>query len=120
MEKEMRSLRVLRHKGREAMRILLTVPTGESRMARHVRDLATILADFAERSLFPDSCLELERAVNDGKGYCFFPHRFEVFFMEKVLPHGMVITLVARHTTGKRLISERVLPMYWTRDGAWS
>ena len=119
MEKEKRSLRVLRHGGREAMRILLTVPTGESRMARHMRDLADHLADFAERELFPDSCLELERAVNEGKGYRFSPRRFEVFFTEKISLHGIVVTLVARYTAGERLMSEHALPMLWTRDGAW-
>ena len=119
MEKEMRSLRVLRHKGREAMRILLTVPTGESRMARHVRDLAACLSDYAERELLPAICSELECTVDKGCGYRFFSHRFEVFFKERTALHGVCITLFVRHTAGEHVITERALPMYWTRDGAW-
>lgn len=119
MEKELRSLRVLRHGGREALRIVTTLPAGESRMARHVRELAARLSNFAERELLPAICSELEQAVEKGCGYRFFSHRYEVFFKERAMLRGIFITLFARHTVGERVITEHALPMYWTRGGAW-
>ena len=110
-------VQVLRHGGREVLRLEARFPCGESPAERHVRALCEALCDFAERELFARAAAELERCAGEGRGYAFVAYTLRISFKITPVKRRFLLELAATYARGREVIFHRALPMLWSADG---
>ena len=112
-------MRVLRHGGREVLRLVADLPTGDTAAARHTRALIEALYDYTEGEPKRAAAAQLEEAVWAGKGYTFVPHLCRITVKTRPVRRLFCIEIAYTITQNGEAICRRSLVTWWNAAGAW-
>lgn len=111
--------RVLRHGGREVLRLFADLPAGETAAARHTRAMVKALCGYAEGEPKRAAAAQLEEAVRAGKGYVFVPLCCRITVKTRPVRRLFCVEIAFALTRGGEVLQRRALDAYWNADGAW-
>ena len=109
----------LRHGGREVLRLVSSLPVGDSAMHDHLRSLSEHLLAYAKSTYLQAAVSALEQAAATGTLHQFRPHCYRVCATLTPDRRGWLCTLSAtlQGSDGSLLFSH-TLTTHWSADGA--